>query len=254
MASILSKVIPFYIRYGLKEFLLPDRKGEKSRIEFYSQLIKKDDLVFDIGANMGNRIGPMLKIGARVVAVEPQKECIKYLRLKFGNKINIVDKALGTEQGIKELFVANTHNTISSFSHEWIDAVKTSGRFPNTDWNKKLQIEMTTFDEVIKTYGSPAFAKVDVEGYELEVFSGLSTPLKCLSFEYTVPEQTDKVLACINKLSQISSAIECNYSKGEQMKFAMDRWITVAEMINLVNSKSFSETRFGDIYIRKIIS
>jgi len=31
-------------------------------------------LCFDVGANVGNRIEPMLQIGAKVIAIEPQKK------------------------------------------------------------------------------------------------------------------------------------------------------------------------------------
>lgn len=252
MSTKLAKLIPYYIRYGVKEFLFPDKKNELLRKNFYSQFIKKGDLVFDIGANMGNRIGPILKLGARVVAVEPQKECIKYLKIKFGNKINIVDKALGSAKGVKEIYVSDKHNTISSFSEDWIDSVKSSGRFQNSNWEKGEQIEMTTFDEVIKKYGQPVFAKIDVEGFELDVLMGLSAALQYVSVEYTVPEQTNKVIDCIKRLCEINPHIECNYSKGEEMQLALNKWLSVNEMLELVQSKNFNDTRFGDIYVRKI--
>lgn len=58
----------------------------KRRQLFYGAFVKKNDLCFDVGANMGNRITPMLNIGAKIIAIEPQEECCKYLRLKFGKK------------------------------------------------------------------------------------------------------------------------------------------------------------------------
>lgn len=249
MASFLSKLLPYAVRYHIKEMLISDKKNELMRSKLYGSFIRENDLVFDIGANMGNRITPFLKLGAKVVAVEPQKECISYLKFKFGKKITIVPKALGSNEGVKELHISNTHNTISSFSEEWIDAVKKSGRFPNTEWNKTEKIEMTTFDELIRIYGTPKFAKIDVEGYENEVLKGLTQKVPCLSFEYTVPEQTDKVTACIERLVQINSEIICNYSIGENMELALSEWISASEMLSLVKTNEFIQTLFGDIYI-----
>lgn len=42
---------------------------------FYSSFIKQGDICFDVGANVGNRITPLLHIGAKAAAVEPQQQC-----------------------------------------------------------------------------------------------------------------------------------------------------------------------------------
>ena len=47
-------------------------------------LIQEGDLVFDIGANVGDMTALYLELGARVVSVEPQEECLKSLDLRFG--------------------------------------------------------------------------------------------------------------------------------------------------------------------------
>ena len=47
--------------------------------QFYGQFITKGDLCFDVGAHLGNRSNAWLKLGAKVVAVEPQPQCIRYL-------------------------------------------------------------------------------------------------------------------------------------------------------------------------------
>lgn len=45
-------------------------------MRFYEQFIRPNDICFDIGANMGNRTEVFLKLGAKVIAVEPQSECV----------------------------------------------------------------------------------------------------------------------------------------------------------------------------------
>ena len=94
-------------------------------------------------------------------------------------------------------------------------------RFKNEQWNQTEQIEITTLENVISKFGIPAFIKIDVEGFELEVLKGLKTPVKNISFEYTVPEQLNKVLECIEQVNTISSQYLYNYSIGEEMKLVL---------------------------------
>ncbi|MCO5230576.1 MAG: FkbM family methyltransferase [Chitinophagales bacterium] len=254
MIQKIKKLIPLKLRvYISKHFHSPlfygDSKSEiKRKAIFYNQFVQKDDLVFDVGANMGNRIAPMLNIGAKVVAVEPQEKCHQTLKSKYGNKIEIVTMGLDEQEGFQEFHIADT-STLSSFSTEWIDSVK-NDRFSSIKWEKTLRVQMTTLDKLISTYGTPKFIKIDVEGYELNVLKGLTQPIQIISFEYTVPEQTQKVIDCIEQIEKHNNAIECNYSIGESMKLASDNWNSVSRFKEFVQTDSFTNTRFGDIYIR----
>lgn len=215
---------------------------------FYNSFIKKNDLCFDVGANIGNRVSSLLAIGSKVVAVEPQKNCYRFLQYKFGNKIKIVTKGLGEGEGVKDFHISD-YSAISSFSDEWISSVK-NGRFKGNSWNKTEKVEMTTLDHLIAEYGEPAFIKIDVEGYELEVLRGLTKPINMISFEYTVPEQTNKGIDCIKQIEKNNSNIECNYSVGESMELASDQWLSAEKMKEFFYSKEFCDTGFGDVYVR----
>ena len=75
-----------------KELLQIEEDEVNRRKLLYQSFVNKNDLCFDVGANMGNRISPLLQIGAKVVAVEPQQQCCRFLQLKFGKKITIVPR------------------------------------------------------------------------------------------------------------------------------------------------------------------
>ena len=182
------------------------------------------------------------------MAVEPQESCYKILQKKFGNKITIIAKGLGEREGVKDFYISNA-STISSFSTEWINSVKEE-RFKEYNWNKVVKIEMTTLDKLIEQYGIPVFIKIDVEGYELDVLRGLSQPVEMLSFEYTVPEQINKVVECIERIEKNDANIECNYSIGERMIFAFQNWQTVEKIKDHIKTKAFIDSGFGDIYVR----
>ena len=240
----------FFLKNWFKSLVLGKKHKEQinKRMLFYSSFVDKNELCFDIGANIGNRVRPLLNIGAKIIAVEPQQKCIRVLEYKFGENIEIVPKGIGTKESVKDFYIANEH-TSSSFSEKWIDSVK-NDRFKKYNWNKIVKVEMTTLDKLIEKYGLPVFIKIDVEGYELEALKGLTKPIKMISFEYTIPEQIDNIMQCVEQIELNDSNIECNYSIGESMTFEYENWVTVEQLRTIVGTKEFINTSFGDVYVR----
>ncbi len=240
-----------YLKY-LKKTYFPSASQQEEenlipeRLAFYKQFINNNDLCFDVGANIGNRTEIFLKLGAKVVAVEPQRECAKILKLRFGNKIKLIHQALGKKPGDGIIFISETAE-ISSLSKDWIESVSKS-RFKTSQWNKKEEVKITTLDEIIKQNGLPKFCKIDVEGFEEEVLKGLSNPIPMISFEYTIPERLASVTNCLDHLSTLGN-FQCNYTIGEKMNLECADWLSREELMKRINTLS-SEILFGDIYIR----
>ena len=237
--------IPNKLQVSIKQ----NEKNERAKRErFYSSFIKNGDLCFDVGANLGNRVAPLLTLGAKVVAVEPQEYCYKYLQYKFGKKIEIVNKGLGDSETVQDFHISR-YTVLSSFSTEWINSVKV-GRFKGVDWDKVIKVKITTLDNLIAEFGLPEFIKIDVEGYELNVLKGLSKSVKMISFEFTVPEQTAKAIACIDQIEKIDSDIECNFSVGESMEFGLETWVSASDLRRQIITDKLTNIGFGDIYVR----
>jgi len=225
-----------------------DWSGEdEKRAVFYRQFINSGDLVFDVGANLGNRTKVFCKLGARVVAFEPQAYCHAFLERVFdGNEsVRLVNRALGKTEGETEMLIAEGHD-ISSLSQRWIEAVKKSGRLSDYHWNQRQRVAITTLDMAIEEFGVPSFIKIDVEGYEFEVLSGLSTPIDCLSIEFH-PDDIQNTLNCIDHMSSLSP-IEARLSLGESMKWETPAWLTADDIKQVLADTD--PTACGDVYIR----
>lgn len=224
-------------------------KELQNRKKFYSTFLNKDSLVFDVGANIGNRTEAFLDLGMKVVAIEPQSDCINVLKSKFSENpnFNIFEGGMDSEKGSRVIHIANA-DTISSMSEEWISKVK-EGTFRDYTWGREEKVEVDTLDNLIKKYGSPDFIKVDVEGFEINVLKGLTQKVKYISFEFMFPEFLDKAIECIEYLNSIGE-IECNFSWGESMEFVNSEWKSSNDFIENIKEAAKTKSEFGDIYVR----
>lgn len=250
--GILSKILgPANALYLHSLFPSEEEKQEvKRRRKFYRQFLSDGNTYFDVGANLGNRIEPIIDDNIKIIAVEPQDQCIGYLKKKYGNRITVVPKGLGAKESAETMYISDAH-TISSFSKDWIDATKKSGRFSKYNWDKTKEIQITTLDRLIEQYGLPDFIKIDVEGYEYQVLLGLQQSVPMVSIEYTVPEKTDMLLNCLERIESLAEGETLyNFSPGESMEWGLPEWLSFEGMTALVQSAEFLETAFGDVYAK----
>lgn len=231
----------------INKFILIPKQKRKAK-KFYSQLVDKNELVFDIGANRGNRVDPFLRIGARVIAVEPQPNCVDFLRKKFGNRITVIPKGIGEKVGSLTLHISDS-DVLSSFDKEWIDDLKKT-RWKDTSWEKTVEVEIDTLDNLIDEYGMPKFIKIDTEGFEYYVLRGLSQKVRCVSFEYNTPEEKHRLLNCLDRMHEISLDYKFNYSIGESMLMESSTWMDYHSFRPFAETKEFQNSGFGDVYAK----
>lgn len=243
----------YYIWLFYKEKTNPTEKMLQMRA-LYSDFVKQGDLCFDIGANMGSRVNSFLALGAKVIALEPNKECIRELEKVYKNyPLTLVQKGVGAVNEVKEFYIAS-NTLMSSFSKEWIDTMRQKHK--KDRWDNVEQIEIITLDTLIEKYGKPDFIKIDTEGFEQEVLKGLSTPIKALSFEYTLPDPQKKALECLSLVDKLYSGKALyNICKDEDYKMHFSSFVTAGELEKLLSSDSFNDGKFGnygDIYVKRV--
>jgi FkbM family methyltransferase len=161
------------------------RRSDMDRL--YARFLTAGDLAFDIGSHVGDRVASFRRLGARVVAVEPQAVLARVLRLLHGLDPMVVVEptAVGRRAGHAELHVNPRNLTVSTVSTDLIAAAPLAAAWRDQRWTRRAQVPMTTLDRLIRCHGPPAFIKIDVEGMEADVLAGLSRPVPALSFEFT---------------------------------------------------------------------
>ena len=179
---------------------LRDRRLARWDRGLYRTYIRPGDLVFDVGANRGDKVAVFVALGARVLAIEPDARTAAALRLRFAHESRVQVLAAGVGASIGEmLFHPSAHPTRSTFT---VDRMRRLGDGEQIAWGPGVRVPVSTLDALIATHGVPRFCKIDVEGYEPEVLRGLTQPLPALSFEFH-GELLDDASGCVETLARL---------------------------------------------------
>ena len=212
-------------------------------IKFYSSLLSKNDLCFDIGANIGKKSRLMLAVGAKVIAFEPQSSClinlkeIKHLNFKY------LPFAVGATNEERKLNLSN-HSEVASLSDKFISSFTTK----NCYWNDEEIVQVKSLDYLINEYGLPNFCKIDVEGFEFEILSTLTYQIPLIEFEFTGQfiDETIEILTIFSKYNY-----QYNYILNENLKFKLSNWVSKEEIKIIINSLS-KEKLHGNLFCKII--
>lgn len=223
-------------------------KGLRMR-RLYRQFLTPGSLAFDIGSHLGNRIGVWSRLGARVVALEPNPDCRPIIETLHGHRRNLtfLPMAVGAQTGRATMYCDPAHPTLNTLSPDWIQTVKRTAPFAHINWTAGCETQLVTLDMLIRDYGLPDFCKIDVEGFELQVLNGLSIPLPALSVEY-LPSAIEEALGCIERLQTLGS-YEFNLSVRETMHLKWKQWQPAGKINSELRALPVG-ARAGDVYAR----
>lgn len=209
-------------------------------IDFYRNLLKgfhDGELIFDIGANQGYKSDIFLRLGAKVVAVEPDESSQEVLKRKFltyrlkNKPLFIIPQAVSDRNSVEKMWIEAPGSAKNTLSQKWVETLRDDDkRFGHTlEFGRWKQIETMTIDQLIVKYGPPFFVKIDVEGHELSVLRGMQSPVPYLSFEVNLPEFKLEGLECVDVLARLAPGGKFNYTPNCQNGLVLDRWLGADE-------------------------
>jgi FkbM family methyltransferase len=224
-----------------------DRRRRAAMDRLYATFLEPGDLVFDVGAHVGDRIAAFRRLGARVVAVEPQPLLVKTLKLLYGRdrSVAIEPSAVGRDAGELVLELNLDNPTVSTASRDFIRAARGAPEWRHEQWVDRVAVPMTTLDALIARHGMPAFIKIDVEGFEAEALAGLTHPVPALSFEFTTI-QREVASACLERCGALGYT-RFNAAIGETQTFVFADWRSAGEIAAWIRSLP-PAANSGDIY------
>lgn len=199
-------------------------------------------LVFDVGANVGDKAAAFAAGGARVICFEPLPDCADALRHRFADTpaVRVVQMAMGPEAGRQTLSICSDATTISTFSEAW-----KQGRFKDYRWDRTVEVEVGTLDAAIAAHGRPDYCKIDVEGFERSVLAGLTQPVPVVSFEFC-REGLDETRACVEHLTGLGYRY-FNVGFGECPTFRHGAWIGADALLAELAAHPH-DLVWGDVY------
>ena len=162
-------------------------------LDVVEPLLTKDDVVFDIGTNIGTIANWFATRTHHVHGFEPHPDNLRLtkeqIQLRKTTNITLSKLALGSEPGTLQLHVKSFHGHHSL------------GDTSATPTVEKIDVEVDTVDRYCTANDIERidFLKIDVEGFEEEVLKGATTMLKNQQVGLVLFELRQTILASIGK-------------------------------------------------------
>jgi FkbM family methyltransferase len=216
---------------------------------FYRRLfvdLQRNDLILDIGANVGSKTDIFLRLGARVVAIEPDEACQQILRDRFlryrlkRRSVTLIEEAVSDKIGIDKMWVDGPGSAVNTMSRQWADHLKQnkesfSHGHCGLEFSQSKIVKTTTVDDLVNLYGFPFFIKIDVEGHELRVLRGMRRPVPLLSFEVNLSTFRRDGIECVRLLSQLGMKGQFNYTPDCCAGLVLAEWLGAEEFCSVLD-------------------
>ena len=170
------------------------------------------NLIFDIGFNVGEFTQTCFNKykECSVIAVEANPNLCNAVSQHFFTNYNfsLLNNLASNKEGEEiDFYISHNATGVSTASTEFME----NSRFTkgskhlgenSINWAEPIKVQSTTIDAMIERYGMPDLIKIDVEGYEYNVLSGLTQKANDICFEWH-EEETDNLYKILEHLQSL---------------------------------------------------
>ncbi len=220
---ILRFTNPNYIKFLNKEYL------------FHKKFLNSEKLIFDLGANRGDKTHVFLKFSKKVVAYEPEKKMNQILHNRFRNSNLVIKKKLVSNNLRKiKFFVVKNNEAYSTIKKKSLNIFN----HLNKNNIKSKLLKPTTLNFEILKYGVPNYIKIDCEGAENIILQNFNHRVSIISFELNLPDffyEGKKIINYFNSKFKSKFNIRIHNSYN----FYFKKKINSAKCIKFLKKKKF---------------
>ena len=227
-------IIKNYLRYTKLHFLILKFTNPKyikwinKEISFHKKFLKKNDqLIFDLGANMGDKSHIFLNFSNNIILYEPEEKLIKKLKYRFKKYKKIQVKNYVVYDEIKEIdfYSAEGKESHSSIIKEYLK------NFDNLKETKIIikKKNTTTLNQEIALHGIPHYCKIDCEGSEEKILINLNHKIEIISFEANLPKFYENTINII-KIIEEKFKSSFNLRKDYEYDFFLNKNVSAQEI------------------------
>lgn len=216
-AKIQGRHYKIPIGYGLVSSTKPFQERETNVAKVISRLLKeRSGSVIDVGANIGQTLLAVKKFDhlKQYIGFEPNPICCSYIEkfcsLNSFTNVTLVSCGLSNAAGILPLYIRDGSGNLETAS------IVEDFR-PREFYNRIINVPVLNGDSslsLLDRFEEISFIKVDVEGAELQVLSGLSNTLKEKRPPIIFELLPDKVFMTGEKLDREQVTIRRDLAEG----------------------------------------
>ena len=243
-------------KHTIAEWWKLAEQAQKTRrkIDLFQDLIKREDLVFDIGANRGMMTMVFRWLGVKIVAVEPlaavAPQYVRELGWKYSRdpNVRIVAKAIAPTPKVA-IWVQNNLPYLSSCDQNWRKKSAHKVFYADKNSTKKV-VDATTLDALIGEFGMPKFIKIDVEGAENQVVKTLTHPVAGLSLEF---HQDWIPVEGLDHLLGLGDYV-FNWARNFGGQWVLSEWVDKPQLMDSFEKQLDAKgpKSWGDLYAKRI--
>ena len=170
------------------------------------------NLIFDIGFNVGEFTQTCFNKykECSVIAVEANPNLCNAVSQHFFTNYNfsLLNNLVSNNEGEEiDFYICHNATGVSTASTKFMENSRFTKGSKNVEansikWAEPIKVQSITIDAMIERYGMPDLIKIDVEGYEYTVLSGLTQKANDICFEWH-EEERDNLYKILEHLQSL---------------------------------------------------